>query len=203
MTPAASHRFQCRCGRLQGEIADPARAVRAVCYCRDCQAYAHLLGEPQRVLDAQGGTDIVTAQASTVRFTSGADALACLSLSPRGLLRWYAGCCRTPIANTTRHWKLPYVGMVHSCLHHPQPLEQSFPQVQLQVNTKSAKGTLPRIAKVAGVARFARLMLRLLSARLAGRYRQTPFFDTTGAPVVRVEVAAPEAVARARQAVAG
>lgn len=196
-----AHRFQCRCGKLQGEIAQPAPALRAVCYCRDCQAYAHLLGEPQRVLDAQGGTDIVAMQSSNVRLTAGQEWLACLSLSPRGLLRWYAGCCRTPIANTPRDWKLPYAGMVHSCLERPQPIEPSFPAVQLQVNTGSAHGPVPRVGKLSGMARLARLMLRLLAARARGAYRQTPFFDANGAPVVEVKVAEREAVAQAKRAV--
>lgn len=195
------HRFQCRCGRLQGEMAQPEQAMRAVCYCRDCQAYAHLLGQPQQVLDAHGGTDIVATQSRYVRFTSGAESLACLSLSPRGLLRWYAGCCRTPIANTARDWKLPYAGMVHSCLRQPQPMETSFPRIEMVVNTKSAKGAPPQVSRTRGVLRFARLMLRILAARARGAYRQTPFFDASGAPVVEVKVAEREAVARARSAV--
>jgi hypothetical protein len=195
------HRFQCRCGRLQGEIAQTEQAMRAVCYCRDCQAYAHLLGEPQQVLDAHGGTDIVATQSRYVRFTSGAESLACLSLSPRGLLRWYAGCCRTAIANTPRDWKLPYVGMVHSCPGQPQAMEASFPRIHMAVNTKSAQGAPPAVSNVRGLPRFARLMLRLLAARARGSYRQTPFFDANGAPVVEVKVAQREAVARARSAV--
>ncbi len=54
-----NHRFQCRCGALQGEVLRPERGVRAVCYCGDCQTYAHLLGEASLVLDPLGGTDVV------------------------------------------------------------------------------------------------------------------------------------------------
>ena len=93
-----SHRFECRCGALQGEVRRPAHGVRAVCYCGDCQTYAHLLGNAQSVLDALGGTDVVATQARNVVITSGASELACLSLSPNGLLRWYASCCGTSIA---------------------------------------------------------------------------------------------------------
>jgi hypothetical protein len=195
-----SHPFQCRCGALQGEVAEPGQGVRAVCYCKDCQAYARLLGEPQRVLDALGGTDMVATQSTCVRFTAGVENLACLSLSPRGLLRWYASCCGTPIANTPRDWRLPYAGMVHTALRQPQPLERSFPRVQMQVNTKSAHGKPPPVNKVAGMARLARLMLRLAAARLRGRHTDTPFFDTQGKPVVEVTVAPREAVEAARRA---
>ncbi|HET8746610.1 MAG TPA: DUF6151 family protein [Ramlibacter sp.] len=156
-----AHRFQCACGKLQGEIRQPRHGVRAVCYCRDCQAYAHLLQRADQVLDASGGTDVVATPASNVAITAGREQLACVSLSPRGLLRWYAACCGTPIANTPRNWKLPYVGLVHTCLHQPDPLERSFPRVALRVNTKSAHGPVPRDTGFAGKLRFARVALRL------------------------------------------
>lgn len=195
------HRFQCQCGSLQGEVDRPGQAARAVCYCKDCQAYAHVLGQPQRVLDVLGGTDIVATEARNVRFTAGKEQLACLSLSPRGLLRWYANCCSTPIANTPRDWRLPYVGMVHTCLRRPDPIEQSFPEVQMHVNTRSARGKPPPGHPIAGMARFARLMLRLTASRLRGGYKATPLFDAQGRPVVEVKVAPRAAVEEARRAV--
>lgn len=194
------HRFQCRCGTLQGEVAHPAQGVRAVCYCRDCQAYAHVLGQPEQVLDAWGGTEVVATQARHVRFTSGTGPLACLSLSPRGLLRWYADCCHTPIANTPRDWKLPYVGLVHTCLRRPQPLEASFPGQPLRVNTASAHGTPPPGRSIGASARFGALALRLASARLTGRYRSTSFFDAQGGPVSGVRVVPKPEVEAARAA---
>ena len=195
-----SHRFQCRCGTLQGEISHPERGMRAVCYCGDCQAYAHLLGEPQRVLDPQGGTDVVATHARYVMFTSDTQALACLSLSPRGLLRWYARCCGTPIANTPRNWKLPYVGLVHTCLRQPEPLERSFPEVQVRVNRKGAKGRVPRAGHPGGMARFGGLALRLVASRLGGGYDKTPFFDRNGVPVAEAVVAPRADVEAARRA---
>ena len=76
------------------------------CYCRDCQAYAHALGNAGAILDDLGGTDIVASLQQHVMLSQGTDALACLSLSDKGLLRWYASCCNTPIANTARNHKL-------------------------------------------------------------------------------------------------
>jgi hypothetical protein len=198
-----SHPFQCRCGQVRGEVEAGHGALRAACYCRDCQAYAHLLGQPERVLDAQGGTEVVATQSRYVRFTSGAESLACLSLSPRGLMRWYARCCNTPIANTPRSWKLPYVGMVHTCLRQPLPLERSFPRLQMRANTKSAHGPLPAGGNAAGMLRLLGLMARLTGQRLSGGHRSSPFFDAQGAPVRPVEVAPREAVEQARRAAAG
>ncbi|HEY8360465.1 MAG TPA: DUF6151 family protein [Ramlibacter sp.] len=195
-----NHRFQCRCGTVHGEIAQAEGAVRAACYCGDCQAYAHLIGQAPRVLDALGGTEVVATQPRHVRLASGTQGLACLSLSPRGLLRWYASCCSTPIANTPRDWKLPYVGMMHTCLHQPQPLEQSFPTVHMRVNTKSAKGTPPPAAGLAGMARFGGMMLAIAGTRLSGGWRTNPFFDAQGTPIVPVGIAPKESVQAARRA---
>jgi len=195
------HRFQCRCGTLQGELDAPGSGVRGVCYCRDCRAYAHVLGQPEGVLDPWGGTDLVATQSRYVRFTAGAGSLACLSLSPRGLLRWYASCCNTPIANTPRDWKLPYAGMVHTCLERPEPMERSFPRVEARVNVKSALGTPPQEGR-GGMMRYAALMLRLLVSRISGGYRRSPFFDAAGAPVAQVVVPPRETVDAARGAAA-
>jgi len=197
-----SHRFQCDCGRLRGEIRQPRHAMRAVCYCRDCQTYAHLLRRAGQVLDAIGGTDVVATPASNVAITAGREQLACVSLSPRGLLRWYAACCGTPIANTPRDWKLPYVGLVHTCLRKPDPLESSFPRVEMRVNTKSAHGPVPRDASLAGKLHFARMVLRLAGMRLGGAYRSTPLFSASGAPVAAPRVAGREEVEAARSAAA-
>jgi hypothetical protein len=196
--PRMLHPFQCRCGALRGEVHDPARGVRAVCHCADCQAYAHVLGEPSAVLDATGGTDIVASPAGTVRITAGADQLACLSLSPRGLLRWYARCCRTPVANTPRDARLPYAGLVHTVLERPGPMERSYPPPLLRINTKSATRTPPSSSRpVLGWMRFFGLMGSLLATRIAGRHGENPFFRD-GQPVAPVEVAPLDVVERAR-----
>jgi hypothetical protein len=198
-----THRFQCQCGRVAGEIDAPRRAMRAVCYCRDCQTYAHLLGQPRRVLDALGGTDVVATHAKHVRFTRGLESLACVSLSPNGLLRWYARCCSTPIANTPRDWKLPYVGFVHTCLRQPDPLERDFPKVEMRVNVKSAHGAPPRDTSPLAYPRFFAMVMRLGAARLAGGSKEHPLFGAQGAPVVPVQVADRAAVEAARRAAAG
>ena len=198
----AAHPFQCRCGTLRGEVDQPRRAMRAVCYCRDCRSYAHWLGQPEAAVDAFGGTDIVATHARHVRLTAGASALACMSLTPRGLLRWYASCCRTPIANTPRDARLPYVGLVHTCLEQVRPLEPDFVPVQIDIHRKGALGPAPNRGGPATMARFLAMVLRLSAARVTGSYRRTPFFDGAGAPVVPVQVP-PKAVVDAARAAAG
>jgi hypothetical protein len=184
-TAAKTHPLQCRCGTLRGQISDPDRVNRVVCYCRDCQAFAYFLGNPQTTLDALGGSDVVQTIPARVTFTQGTDSLACMRLSPRGLLRWYAQCCRTPIGNTVANHRFSFVGLLHDCLEHgDRSLDVAFGPVRMWNSEKSARGpvTMPRGSFAAGLARFAGLVLR---ARLDGSYRRTPFFvTTTGEPVV-------------------
>jgi len=183
------HPLRCRCGRLQGSV-EPARSTqRVICYCRDCRAFAHHLGG-DGVLDAQGGTEIVASLPSKLRFDAGSETLACLSLSPRGLLRWVASCCNTPIANTPRNPKIAYVGLVHSCLEQgAPPLRQSFGPLRMAVNTGGAPGPVPKGTALATAGSLFGLATTLLGARLGGGWRCNPFFDAgTARPVREVRV---------------
>src|SRR5579863_6166320 len=133
------HPLQCRCGKIQGWVADAHRANRVVCYCRDCQAFARVLGQANLTLDAQGGSDIVQTLPKNVTFTAGADALACLRLTDKGMVRWYADCCKTPIGNTLENHKISFVGLLHDCLDNPeQPLQRSFGAVRTYANPHAA-----------------------------------------------------------------
>jgi hypothetical protein len=180
-----SHPLRCRCGKLAGTLESARSTQRVVCYCRDCQAFARHLGA-EGVLDAQGGTEIVASLPSKLRFTAGDDALACLSLSPRGLLRWYAACCRTPIGNTMRNPKIAYVGLVHSCLEgDAPPLAQAFGPLRLATNTASATGPARKVPPWAAAASLASLAKTLLGARLGGGWRDNPLFEPGSARPVR------------------
>ena len=101
-----SHPIQCRCGTLKGYVDRLRGANYCVCYCRDCQAFAHFLGRAGEILDARGGTAVVQTPAANVTFTSGREALACMRLTPNGLLRWYSTCCNTPVGNTLANSKV-------------------------------------------------------------------------------------------------
>lgn len=186
--------LRCRCGEVRGEM-QPARAfTRATCYCKDCRAFARFLGAPG-VLDAAGGTDIVPMAPAAVRFTAGEARIACMSLSPNGLLRWYASCCRTPLGNTPRNANVPYVGMVTACLDAPpQAVDAAFgPRDRIAINTSSATATV-RARPLGFALGGLRIFAGILGARLR-RERATPFFDDAGQPL-RV----PEVISRERRA---
>ena len=121
-----NHPLRCRCGTLKGYVSHPEKVTRGVCYCRDCQAFAHFLGTTGDILDEMGGTDVVATLPKYVTFTQGVDALACMSLTETGMLRWYASCCNTPIGNTPRDFKVSHVGLIHTCLEDPPRTREFF-----------------------------------------------------------------------------
>jgi hypothetical protein len=197
-----NHPLRCQCGTLQGDVTHTESVCRGVCYCKDCQAYAHFLGKADEILDEMGGTDVVATLPQHVTFTHGIEALACMSLSDKGMLRWYASCCNTPIGNTSRDFKVSHVGLVHSCLENPPTsLDSAFGPVRMQVGKKSAKGT-PQGMAVSTTVSILKFMGRLIGARLDGSYKNTPFFDpATGTPRVSPKVLTPDERARLMEAV--
>lgn len=181
------HLLRCECGTLQGSVSLPAKASRGICYCNDCQAFAHFLGKAADVLDDMGGTDVIATNPKFVTFSQGLGSLACMSLSERGMLRWYANCCNTPIGNTSRSFKMAHVGLIHSCLEHDasKSLESSFGPVRMLANTKNAKGN-PGSMVLSTTASVIRFLISLVRARIDGSYKLTPFFDPEQGTPVRV-----------------
>lgn len=179
-----THPLQCRCGTLRGHLTLPAMASAAKCYCKDCQAAAHVLGHADTVLDANGGTQIIAILPERVHITQGLDALACMSLSDRGLLRWHAGCCNTPITNTPRSRNMPYAGVIHTCLAKQSPsLEQSLGPVRIALNVKSARGEVKGTPMQTTLS-MLQIGTAMFGARLRGAANRNLFFDAdSGAPI--------------------
>lgn len=196
--------LSCRCGKLRGRVTPVRPASLLVCYCRDCQAFAHFLGRADQILDEAGGTTVVQTMPAHVSFDQGRGELACVRLGPRGLLRWYARCCQTAIGCTPVNPKFSLLSLVGDCLPSgddpnrdgsaarspaaPQRLVPAFGPLRLRASVRSARGVVPPphgsvlsavLAMIAIVAR----------GRLRGRWRRNPFFDTAArSPIVTPRV---------------
>ncbi|MGC3874924.1 DUF6151 family protein [Halomonas sp. GXIMD04776] len=174
------HTIECRCGNLKGTLGPVNNFIHCVCYCTDCQAFPRFLDRENEVLDADGGTELVQTTPDNVTFNEGTDNLACLRLTPKGLLRWYASCCNMPIANTPSNYNMPFVGLIHACLR-PESgfldssLNEAFGPVRMRVFTKSALGE-PKPSSQGLLGCGAQAAGMITKARLDGRYKQTPFF---------------------------
>jgi hypothetical protein len=181
------HPLQCRCGTIKGWVSDTRSANHLVCYCKDCQAFARSLGQESETLDVQGGSDIVQTLPKNVTFTQGADALACLRLTEKGMVRWYAGCCNTPIGNTLENYKISFIGLLHNCLESPEhSLQNSFGAVRGYAYPQGAIGD-PK-PKPKGMAVTVWWVVRtILKARVNGDYKRTPFFKD-GRPIANPRV---------------
>lgn len=178
------HPLSCRCGALQGTVDTAAPHERIVCYCADCQAYAHFLGRPGEDLDARGGTNALLTVPRAITLTEGSGQLAAVRMTGRGPIRWYAACCNTPIANTGPSHKAAFASLLGPCLGgDPAALDAAFGPVRLFGFTKTAKGE-PKPPATPFIGVLLRVVARSLKARLDGSYRRTPFFDVVaGKPV--------------------
>ena len=176
------HKLQCKCGSLRGQIQGTGTCSRVVCYCADCRAFAKYLGCADDVLDQHGGTEIVQLAQPRVVFTYGMQHLAELRLSAKGMLRWYAACCNTPIGNTLPERKISFFGLIHSCLEHSK-LEQDFGTHIALVNVDSAYGQ-PKPQPKGLPGTIWRFLLIVLSMRITGGYRRSALFDDAGTLIV-------------------
>lgn len=190
---------RCECGSVRGTLHEvsPSRATRAVCYCDDCQAFAHHVGHADTVLDDYGGTSIVQVSPSRLTITEGALHLACVRLTDRNLLRWYAACCGTPIGNTPGSHKLHFVGLIHVCLDLDAldvRVDAALGPVQARGFKRFTTGDRSVIDAMPGTILPFVLggMRRILGALVTGAYKSTPFFDASGTPVATPRRLTPE-----------
>jgi hypothetical protein len=183
--------LQCNCGALRGivENVSPSKNLHVICYCDDCQAYQRFLGRADDVLDASGGTEIFAVTPSQLKLLQGADRLRCLRLGPKGLFRWYASCCKTPIANSPPSARMPYHGVVHVALARAR--DEAFGPVQGKIFGKFATGPTdaPKKISLSLVLRTARF---LLTGVLGKKHTPSALFDENGEPIVEPYVLTPE-----------
>jgi hypothetical protein len=186
--------FACRCGEVRGIVdsTGPDAVNRVVCYCDDCQAFAHWLGRAD-LLDTNGGSDIVQLAPASMAFTDGEHNVAGVRLTPRGLFRFYASCCRTPVGNMVGTG-IPFVGVVAQAFaadgQHP---DDAFGPPTGAIKGEYAVGPPPPGSKGLPLGLMARAIVKVLSWRMAGRAWPHPFFDrATGKPKFPISTVPPE-----------
>src|SRR5436309_3774439 len=185
---------RCRCGEVRGVVANasPRTVNRVVCYCDDCQAFAHQLGRAD-LLDAQGGTDIVQVAPAAVSFAQGQHRIVGLRLTPKGLFRWHTSCCNTPIGNTLTP-AIPFVGIVAQVFdtgaQHP---DQVFGAPIGAILGKYAIGEAPAGSTGMNLSVLLPAIGKVLGWRLRGRNWPHPFFKPrTREPIYPLTVLARE-----------
>lgn len=188
--------IRCSCGALRGLLrgASPESGNRCVCYCDDCQSFAFYLDRANEILDENGGTDIFQTSSGHLEFIEGLDQLACVRLSESGMFRWYAACCRTPIGNTPRTSRVPFVGLIHSCVDHAtegRSRDETIGPVRMRGFGRYAKGDRSKLEAHDGapLPMKARVTEILQEALERGDQNRSAFFNTgTDAPCVSPQI---------------
>jgi hypothetical protein len=196
--------LRCACGKVTGILSNPEpdRGNRVVCMCDDCQAYAHWLDRADVILDANGGTDVFQLTQAQVRITAGHEHIRCVRLTPKGLMRWYAGCCKTPIGNTLAAPRSPFMGMPHTFVDHAsdgRSRDDALGPVLSRTQARYGKPPFPPDSHPRGplwlIARFGWQLLRDF---VKGAHQPSPVFDTDGKPIVEPTVLPPQERERLR-----
>ena len=182
--------LRCRCGTVRGVAhgVAPSTVNHCFCYCDDCQAFAHFLGRADDVLDAHGGTEITQMSQASVAFTAGTDKVAAMRLSPKGMIRWYASCCRTPIGNTMATSAMPFIGMIKAFIDAPST---ALGPIRGRGFAKSAKGGRAAVPKdgLPELVMIARVLGKVLRWRLRGDHNRSGLLDkVTVKPLVEPRV---------------
>jgi hypothetical protein len=167
--------WSCDCGAIRGVVAGGTRAgLHLRCHCVDCRVANRWFG-----LD--GPADVFQTMPDKVSITDGAGQLALLRLGPRGLMRWYAGCCRVPLFNTLARPTLPFAALHVGRLADPARAGKLRGENHRPRPGRDRPETIPAIV-------FWQLLFTMAATRLSGGWKRTPFFDADGAPVAAAKV---------------
>lgn len=187
--------LKCSCGKVRGEALDiePSKCLRCVCYCDDCQAYAQYLSRAKDLLDANGGTDIVPMRPSNLKITHGIENVRGMRLGDKGMFRWFAECCNTPIANLPPSPKLPYAGLAAAFIDsaaNGKSIDETVGPIQYRLQAKFAHGTPPKESSAGAPLGFIlRVIPFFISGMIGRKSSPNPFIDPkTGNPSPPVDL---------------
>lgn len=175
--------IQCRCGKVDMsiEMPIPDTSARITCYCKDCRAFSTHLGAEEDI-GTRGASDLLHVAPRRLRFCNGAEHMDCLRLSPKGLFRWYAACCNSPMFVTLPK-DVPFISVVVPRMVDvvpPDPVATVFSEQALD-----GQGPLPvNHGRLTVVVRFFR---RIAGALLTGHFRSHPLFEA-GKPMAEPTV---------------
>lgn len=183
--------LKCACGKLQGktDFLTPSLGTRIVCCCIDCQAFAQFLKRESSILDEYGGTDIFQMPISMIKVNEGLEQIACMKLSSKGLYRWYAKCCNTPIGNTMGA-DSSFIGVIHSFMEHESTRDNDLGESMGYVEVKDSKKSVPAEQTGSVFKIVLRSIFKLTLWKVRGLNKPSVFFDDDGNPIVKPRVVA-------------
>ena len=117
-----------------------------------------------------------------LRFQSGQEQMACATLSGK-VLRWYAACCRTPLANTGARARPVFATLAAGTVDSLRLGEVAGPPARAVAHQRSATAPV-RATPMALAGAVARTATGLLGAKLR-RQQDSPFFDAASGEPLR------------------
>lgn len=169
--------FACDCGTVTGTLCViSGEGDHVVCHCTDCQNLTHHLGHAGRLLDAHGGTSLYQTRCARMKLDTGREQLACLHLTDAPTLRWYAACCRTPLFNTFRNGKLPFITVLIAACD-PARREQVFGVPPGHLFTQDAIGDASHLPKMGTPTLMRHFFVRVIKDIVSGDRRKAALFD--------------------------
>lgn len=172
--------FSCGCGQIHGVLRDvsPKTGTALVCYCSRCRAAEVFLDQADPQDD---GVPLFQTTCDRVVFTAGANQMYAFSFEKRGLIHWYAKCCKVPLFNTTA---TPTSGFVSVLVNRVSPKEPLGPiKAFLFQDNEGGKQVHKGLYHV-----IAGATVRAIRMRISGKWKNNPFFGKTRAPISRVHV---------------
>lgn len=173
--------FSCSCGAIKGTVRGVSRSTgsHAVCHCADCRAAEVFLGQPD---PAPKPVSIYQTSPDRIVFDEGYDKLAVFSFGEKNVLRWHASCCGSPLCNTVRNPKISFASMRTNRMHDQDAIGPVIASGHIPTTTDKPRHE--------GMPRFIwAIFSRIIAARISGRWKQTPFFDSeTLKPVREVQI---------------
>ncbi|WP_339721471.1 DUF6151 family protein [Marinomonas primoryensis] len=181
--------LKCACGTVKGKTSAVSSKIgtRITCCCDDCQAFSQFLGQEGNVLDQYGGTDIFQIPVSYLTISEGKSEISCVRFSPKGMHRWYAKCCNTPIGNTFGAGG-PFIGIIHSFMDKATTSEVDLGKNRGHILTKFAKTPVPENLKGSSLSINCRVVAKILSWKLKGLNKPSEFFNNNAEPICEPQI---------------
>ena len=170
--------FACACGAISGTLLDvgPGQGDHVICHCTDCQDLTRHLGHADRVLDAHGGSALYQSRCARLRIDTGRERLACVHLTDKPTLRWYASCCGMPLFNTYANGKLPYITtQLAAC--DPAKRDALVGPPRGHLFTQDGIGDTSALPEMSMGQLMRRFFPRMIRDLLSGNRRRCPLFD--------------------------
>ncbi len=183
---ASNLSFACKCGTVTGTLLDvgPAQGDHVICHCTDCQDLTRHLGHAD-MLDAHGGSALYQSRCARLRIDTGRERLACVHLTDKPTLRWYAACCGMPLFNTYANGKLPYITtQLAACDPATRAALVGPPRGHLFI--EDGAGDTSALPKMSMGQLMRRFFPRMIKDLISGDRRRCALFDVkTLAPIAQ------------------